>query len=131
LITTLFSDEFEMLREGINLSHGNPLLCGMGSHTGIRGSVSRMNILAGVGMTGMGGLGGGSTLGGYAGATSLESRRQIVAEMISQIRKYDPYPCILGIPVMPALFTTCKFYIFVCFLLIGTRIMVACLRMLM
>ena len=43
-------------------------------------------------------------------------------------RKYDPYPCILGIPVMPALFGTCKFYIFVCFLLIGTRIMVACMR---
>ena len=75
--------------------------------------------------------------------------------MISQIRKYDPYPCILGMPVMPALFATCKvrwpawkcvicvvrrshpgaptpalaqFYIFVCFLLIGTRIMVACMR---
>ena len=31
-----------------------------------------------------------------------------MAEMISQIRKYDPYPCILGIPVMPALFATCK-----------------------
>lgn len=35
-------------------------------------------------------------------------------------RKYDPYPCILGIPVMPALFSTCKFYIFVSFTMIGT-----------
>jgi len=37
-----------------------------------------------------------------------------VAEMISQIRKYDPYPCILGIPVMPALFATCKVRVCVC-----------------
>ena len=29
---------------------------------------------------------------------SMESRRQTLAEMISQIRKYDPYPCIFGIP---------------------------------
>ena len=43
-------------------------------------------------------------------------------------RKYDPYPCILGIPVMPALFSTCKFYLFVVFLLVGTRIMVAVLK---
>jgi hypothetical protein len=85
---------------------------------GIRGSVSRMNMMAGVGMTGL----------TVSASGSIESRRQIVAEMISQIRKYDPYPCILGIPVMPALFATCRFYIFVCFLLIGTRIMVACMR---
>ena len=61
---------------------------------------------------------------------NMESRRQTLAEMVSQIRKYDPYPCILGIPVMPALFLTCKFYIFVCFLLIGTRTMVSCLKIL-
>jgi hypothetical protein len=43
-------------------------------------------------------------------------------------RKYDPYPCILGIPVMPALFNSSKFYIFIGFMLIGMRVMVACLR---
>lgn len=80
--------------------------------------------------------------------TNIESYRQTIAEIISQIRcisplspltssstiplyrKYDPYPCILGIPVMPALFTSCKFYIFICFVLIGTRTMVACFRQL-
>lgn len=43
-------------------------------------------------------------------------------------RKYDPYPCILGIPVMPALFNSSKFYIFIVFVLLGIRTMVACLR---
>ena len=43
-------------------------------------------------------------------------------------RRYDPYPCILGIPIMPALFNSSKFYIFIGFMLIGMRIMVACLR---
>jgi hypothetical protein len=38
--------------------------------------------------------------------------------------KYDPYPCILGIPIMPALFMTSKFYIFISFALIGTRMMI-------
>jgi len=61
-------------------------------------------------------------------AGNLESRRQTLAEMVSQIRKYDPYPCILGIPVMPALFATSKTYIFICFILIGSRIFVACMR---
>ena len=120
---------------------------GGGTPGGVRGSVSRMNMLLGMGghappgmsmsmhnimlsssssMLGSGGgLGHG---GGMSTSGSIESRRQVVAEMISQIRKYDPYPCILGIPVMPALFATCRFYIFVCFLLIGTRVMVACMR---
>eukprot|EP01037_Dinobryon_pediforme_P019179 gene19179-19552_t len=62
--------------------------------------------------------------------TNVESYRQTIAEIISQIRKYDPYPCILGIPVMPALFTSCKFYIFICFVLIGTRSMISCFRQL-
>jgi hypothetical protein len=75
---------------------------------------------------------------GISGSVGLSSgnqghtadfKRQQIAEMVSQIRKYDPYPCILGIPVMPALFATCKFYIFVGFVLIGTRVFVSCLRM--
>ncbi|KAJ1432800.1 hypothetical protein B484DRAFT_394774 [Ochromonadaceae sp. CCMP2298] len=61
---------------------------------------------------------------------SVESYRQTIAEIISQIRKYDPYPCIFGIPVMPALFSWCKFYIFIGFTLIGIRTMGACLRQL-
>eukprot|EP00428_Durinskia_dybowskii_P066072 CAMPEP_0170368682 /NCGR_PEP_ID=MMETSP0117_2-20130122/7582_1 /TAXON_ID=400756 /ORGANISM="Durinskia baltica, Strain CSIRO CS-38" /LENGTH=555 /DNA_ID=CAMNT_0010623355 /DNA_START=869 /DNA_END=2536 /DNA_ORIENTATION=- len=60
--------------------------------------------------------------------TNIESYRQSIAEMISQIRRYDPYPCIFGIPVMPALFNSSKFYIFIGFILIGIRVMVACLR---
>lgn len=39
-------------------------------------------------------------------------------------RLYDPYPCILGMPVMPALFATSKFYIFVSFMLIGAKVFV-------
>jgi hypothetical protein len=61
-------------------------------------------------------------------SSSVESYRQSIAEFISQIRKYDPYPCILGIPVMPALFSTSKFYIFISFLLIGSRAMLTCWR---
>lgn len=57
-----------------------------------------------------------------------ECRRQTIADIISQIREYDPYPCVFGIPVMPALFSTSKFYIFVVFSLLGTRVMVAVLR---
>merc|ERR1719487_937533 len=59
---------------------------------------------------------------------SLEANRQTLAEMISQIRKYDPYPCIFGIPVMPALFATSKFYIFIGFALIGSRVMLTVLH---
>eukprot|EP01038_Epipyxis_sp_PR26KG_P008880 gene8880-11977_t len=60
----------------------------------------------------------------------VEAYRQTIADIISQIRKYDPYPCILGIPVMPPLFVTCKFYIFISFILIGSRAMVLCLKQL-
>jgi hypothetical protein len=61
---------------------------------------------------------------------SIESHRQAIAEIISQIRKYDPYPCILGIPVMPALFNSSKFYIFIVFTLLGVRMMISCWRQL-
>lgn len=65
---------------------------------------------------------------GLGAAGALEAQRQTLAEMISQIRKYDPFPCILGMPVMPALFATAKFYLFVSFSLIGTRVMLAVLH---
>jgi hypothetical protein len=61
---------------------------------------------------------------------SIESHRQAIAEIISQIRKYDPYPCILGIPVMPALFNSSKCYIFIVFTLLGVRMMISCWRQL-
>ena len=58
------------------------------------------------------------------GGGVAESRRSAIADMITHIRNYDPYPCILGIPVMPALFSTSKFYIFISFMMIGARVMV-------
>ena len=61
---------------------------------------------------------------GAGGGGVAESRRAAIAEMISHIRNYDPYPCILGIPVMPALFSTSKFYIFITFMMIGARVLV-------
>ena len=42
--------------------------------------------------------------------------------MVSQIQKYDPYPCILGIPVMPRLFEAAKFYIHIFFVVISTKV---------
>ena len=68
------------------------------------------------------------TRGSSIGTSIMDNRRQSMAEMVAQIRKYDPYPCILGIPVMPALFASCKFYIFISFLLIGTRMFIQCIR---
>lgn len=61
-------------------------------------------------------------------SASVEHYRLSIAEFIVQIRKYDPYPCILGIPVMPALFSTSKFYIFISFVLLGSRTMLSCWR---
>lgn len=61
-------------------------------------------------------------------SSSVEHYRLSIAEFIVQIRKYDPYPCILGIPVMPALFSTSKFYIFISFVLLGSRTMLSCWR---
>lgn len=50
------------------------------------------------------------------------------SETFLYFRKYDPYPCILGIPIMPALFNGSKFYIFISFILIGARTMISCFR---
>jgi hypothetical protein len=79
---------------------------------------------------------------GMSARATVEASRQALMEMMSQIRsatlsiwiyifllttvsrEYDPYPCILGIPIMPALFLTCKFYIFISFMLLGSRMMI-------
>jgi len=58
----------------------------------------------------------------------LEASRSALAEMISQIRDYDPYPCIFGIPVMPALFGYSKFYLFLFFVIVGCRVMLNVFR---
>lgn len=57
-----------------------------------------------------------------------ETKRQTLMNMISQIRQFDPYPCVLGIPMMPALFSTSKFYLFILFTLIGLQVMVSAFR---
>lgn len=57
-----------------------------------------------------------------------EIKRQTLMNMISQIRQFDPYPCVLGIPMMPALFSTSKFYLFILFTLIGLQVMVSAFR---
>jgi hypothetical protein len=59
---------------------------------------------------------------------SNEAQRQTLANMVSQIRLYDPYPCILGIPLMPALYSASKFYVFIFFLILGLQVMVAAFR---
>ena len=64
-------------------------------------------------------------------ATNIESKRQTLAEMVSQIRKYDPYPCVLGMPVMPALFATAKFYIFITFIFLGTHAIIDCTKLIL
>jgi len=43
--------------------------------------------------------------------------------MIVHINTNDPYPCVLGVPVKPALFATSKVYVFVCFAVISIMLM--------
>jgi hypothetical protein len=94
------------------------------ARAGLKGAIG-----AEVGGAGEGPLGGRPVLArAVSHNASVESYRQTIAEIISQIR--DPYPCIFGIPVMPALFSWFKFYIFIGFTLIGIRTMGACLRQL-
>lgn len=54
---------------------------------------------------------------------AMEASRSALAAMISQIEDLDPYPCIFGIPVMPALFRYSKFYLFLFFAIVGCRSM--------
>jgi hypothetical protein len=67
-------------------------------------------------------------LRGDSSSGTNEARRQTLANMVSQIRQYDPYPCVLGIPLMPALYSTSKFYVFIFFLLVGLQVMAAAFR---
>lgn len=53
----------------------------------------------------------------------LNASRDEIKDMINQIIRFDPYPCVLGIPVKPALFATSKIYISLCFFLVGTKVL--------
>lgn len=59
---------------------------------------------------------------------AMEASRSALAAMISQIQDLDPYPCIFGIPVMPALFRYSKFYLFLFFTIVGCRSMLVVFR---
>lgn len=67
------------------------------------------------------GRGGRETKGGDGGA--LDPAQEAMRRMIEHIRTLDPYPCVLGIPVKPALFATSKVYVFGCFAVISVKLM--------
>lgn len=50
-----------------------------------------------------------------------ESSKTTLVEIVTQIKRYDPYPCILGIPVMPRIFNTSKTIVFILFVVVGAR----------
>jgi hypothetical protein len=58
----------------------------------------------------------------------LNATREEVEDMMTQILRFDPYPCILGIPVKPRLFSRAKVVICLCFLSLGSRITLDLLR---
>lgn len=53
----------------------------------------------------------------------LHPQQQAMRRMVSHMSESDPYPCVLGIPVKPALFATSKVYVFVCFAVISIKLM--------
>ena len=53
----------------------------------------------------------------------LYPAQEAMRRMMVQIDTSDPYPCVLGIPVKPALFATSKVYVFGCFAVISTKLM--------
>lgn len=79
---------------------------------------------SGVGAGG-GGVGGGEEGegGGRDRRGALDPAQDAMRRMIVHINTLDPYPCVLGIPVKPALFATSKVYVFVCFAVISVKLM--------
>lgn len=53
----------------------------------------------------------------------LHPQQQAMRRMVNHMSESDPYPCVLGIPVKPALFATSKVYVFVCFAVISIKLM--------
>ncbi|CAN0349450.1 unnamed protein product [Ectocarpus sp. 12 AP-2014] len=73
-----------------------------------------------------GGSGGGARDTGGAGNEGealLHPAQEAMRRMIVHIDTLDPYPCVLGIPVKPALFATSKVYVFGCFAVISVKLM--------
>lgn len=54
---------------------------------------------------------------------ALNPGHDAMRRMIVHINTLDPYPCVLGVPVKPALFATSKVYVFVCFAVISVMLM--------
>lgn len=53
----------------------------------------------------------------------LRPAQEAMRRMIVHMSESDPYPCVLGVPVKPALFATSKVYVFVCFAVISIKLM--------
>ncbi|CAM9479251.1 unnamed protein product [Ectocarpus sp. 12 AP-2014] len=73
-----------------------------------------------------GGSGGGARdlgVAGNEGEALLHPAQEAMRRMIVHIDTLDPYPCVLGIPVKPALFATSKVYVFGCFAVISVKLM--------
>lgn len=73
-----------------------------------------------------GGAAGGTARTGGAGADdvgALYPGQDAMRRMIVHINTLDPYPCVLGVPVKPALFATSKVYVFACFAVISVMLM--------
>lgn len=87
------------------------------AEVGGSGARDTSGVAAGVG-GGAGGEGGRRDGGG-----ALDPAQEAMRRMIVHINTLDPYPCVLGIPVKPALFATSKVYVFVCFSVISVKLM--------
>lgn len=61
--------------------------------------------------------------GGEDDGGPLYPAQEAMRRMIVHMSESDPYPCVLGIPVKPALFATSKVYVFVCFAVISIKLM--------
>ncbi len=62
---------------------------------------------------------GGRGEGAERHAGSQHPAHDAMRRMIVHINTLDPYPCVLGVPVKPALFAISKVYVFFCFAVIS------------
>lgn len=130
------SDSFDVAGTGtaagsLNLSPRNALafaqvavtgaaVHGIGGH---RDGMEKAMDAVGGGVREEGGVAGaGGGLGGDDGGP-LYPAQEAMRRMIVHMSESDPYPCVLGIPVKPALFATSKVYVFGCFAVISIKLM--------
>lgn len=66
---------------------------------------------------------GGGDVRGWGSGGGAYPAQDAMRRMIVHINTLDPYPCVLGIPVKPALFATSKVYVFLCFAVISVKLM--------